>query len=379
MSPGDRRLLEQFRPLLRYDSNEFYYADSARGFVENHYTGGPAAAYRNALCNKDGDLIAAAGDDQPEATRLRLELLGHEGSEYSAGHAVSSDDYLDAACNKAYVADARRAHEIKGFGNVIYGAVRPGADDKRWLQYWFFFYCNDKEVHGFGVHEGDWEGIQIRVGPPDQNGRVNAEEVTYAQHDGGERADWGEVEIDEKTGAPVVYVGLGSHASYLRSGSHNAPIVPDVCDGEGAQIWPEIEFIDEERDTWVRWPGRWGASKKRGLISFPSPESPGQQHRWDHADDFHGKARRFDERRGVEAEEIAPPPTVVARREGDTIYVELTAQPETAAKLVVPAVVDGVPQGLEYDLSELSEGDGVALNPVGDGPTVAAPAEDDRR
>jgi hypothetical protein len=373
---SDRELLERFRPVLRYDSRELYYADSAHSFLENFFAGGPAAPYGNVLRGKDGSVIASAGDDPADPNRLRLDFLIPEGGKYTTGESVSSDDYLDAS-TKAYIADARRYHEVEGMGNVIYGAMRPGAGGKRWLQYWFFFYYNDKAVRGFGVHEGDWEGIQIRIGPPGEDSKVTPEEVTYSQHEGGERAGWDEVELDEETGAPVVYVGLGSHASYLRSGQHQAPIVADVCDGGGAHVRPALELLDEEEQVWVRWPGRWGASKKRGLISFPSPESPGKQRRWDHPDDYHGDAEQFDERRTAAEEEPAAP-VVTARREGDTVHVEVNAAPGTAAKLVVPAVIDGLPQGLEYDLSDLPEGEALTLRPAGDATAAASGPDDDR-
>src|SRR5262245_55550785 len=244
----DRHLLMKHRPVLQYDSHELYYADSARTFVENFFAGGPLAAYGNALRRKDGTAIASASAESVDEGTLTVKFLAPEGGTYPNGEPVSPDDYLDASTN-AYVADARRQHEAGGLGNVIYGTVRPGAAEKRWLQYWFYFYYNDKSVAGFGLHEGDWEGIQIRIGPK------GPEEVTYAQHQGGERAGWTDVEIDDETGAPVVYVALGSHASYLRAGPHDAPVVPDVCDAGGTRVQPTLEFFDEDETGWTRWPG----------------------------------------------------------------------------------------------------------------------------
>ena len=45
-------------------------------------------------------------------------------------------------------------------------------------------------------------------------------------------------------------------------------------------------------------PGRWGASPKKGAISFPSPASPRTQRRWHDPDGFHKDARTFKEQRG---------------------------------------------------------------------------------
>ena len=64
------------------------------------------------------------------------------------------------------------------------GAGRDGAG-KTWLQYWLFSYYNPQNVLGFGVHEGDWESVQVGL---DADGVPDV--ATYAQHSGGERCAW---------------------------------------------------------------------------------------------------------------------------------------------------------------------------------------------
>jgi Vacuolar protein sorting-associated protein 62 len=336
--PSDAELLRTFCPVLRYDSHELYFADSAATLTDNVYDGGPLASYANVLRRKDKTVVETA------AGALNLDFLGEK--QYGNGEPVQAGDYLDAATTQ-YVADARRLHADAGNANHVYGVVRPGAGAKKWLQYWFFYYYNDKALAGFGVHEGDWEGIQIRV---DADGKADA--VTYAQHDGGEKAQWSDVELDD--GAPVVYVGLGSHASYLRKGSHKAPLVDDVCDAGGREERPELEVLDDDFPSWVRWPGRWGASAKNGLISFPSPAAPRTQRRWRDPDGFHKDARPFTQKRGGDQAVAKPPPVVTASRSGDAITVQITGV-DVTAKLVVSATIDGRPQALEYDLNELEE------------------------
>ena len=74
-----------------------------------------------------------------------------------------------------------------GYGDRVYGrAVTSGG--KTWLQYWLFSYYNPQNVLGFGVHEGDWEFIQVGL---DADGAPDV--ATYAQHDGGERCAWSSV------------------------------------------------------------------------------------------------------------------------------------------------------------------------------------------
>ena len=51
--PSDADLLRTFCPVLRYDSHELYFADSAATLTDNVYDGGPLASYANVLRRKD--------------------------------------------------------------------------------------------------------------------------------------------------------------------------------------------------------------------------------------------------------------------------------------------------------------------------------------
>ena len=83
-----------------------------------------------------------------------------------------------------------------GYGDRVYGrALTSGG--KTWLQYWLFSYYNPQNVLGFGVHEGDWEFVQVGL---DADGVPDV--ATYAQHGGGERCGWSQVQ--KSGGAPVV-------------------------------------------------------------------------------------------------------------------------------------------------------------------------------
>jgi hypothetical protein len=83
--------------------------------------------------------------------------------------------------------------------------IAPRAGGGAWLQYWLYYPAQDQDrgVVRTGRHEGDWELAQIRVDP---GGRPR--EVVYAQHRGGERCAWSEVE--RRGGYPVVYAAHGS-------------------------------------------------------------------------------------------------------------------------------------------------------------------------
>jgi len=88
---------------------------------------------------------------------------------------------------------------------TIYGReIHQG--NRTYLQYWFFYLFNDWE----NDHEGDWEMITIEL---DENNEP--ERIGYSRHHSGEVREWSDPEIEIKDGThPVIYVGLGSHASY---------------------------------------------------------------------------------------------------------------------------------------------------------------------
>lgn len=145
--------------------------------------------------------------------------------------------------------------------DVSYGRVaREGADV--WLQYWYWYAMNRPLL--IGRHEGDWEGVQIELGPD------GPARVVYAQHAGGELAPWSAVEM--RDGRPVVYVANGTHASYLTRGWHRRTrIVLERANGQGRAVVPELVVMPEH--GWTTREGKWGRSDH-------SPASPGRQWRW---------------------------------------------------------------------------------------------------
>jgi hypothetical protein len=289
----DAELLERHKPILRYDSQGSFSADSAQIMPERA---------GNALKREDGKVVAKPAE-------LELEFLGAR--KYGDASKVEKTDYLDAT-GRDYVLDARALHANPDYADRAHGHL--ALDDKggRWLQYWFFYYFNNKAFLGFGLHEGDWEMVQIGLDANDE-----PQSMTFAQHEHGERCKWKDVK--KRGRRPIVYVARGSQASYPRAGRHRAPIVPDHADGEGAEVSSlTLELLDAPAARWVGWPGRWGSSRPRNVAESNSPRGPKQHGQWDkpaefHADaverdDFLGKVFGQPELRG------APAPRIKARR-----------------------------------------------------------------
>ena len=176
---------------------------------------------------------------------------------------------------------------LPGYTDVVYGRYARGSGDRVWLQYWLFYLFNDKSLAGIGLHEGDWEMVQVAI----DGGRPSG--ATFAQHSGAEkRDDWADVRTAEGTGgaSPLVYVGLGSHASYFDPGEYRISLFPmlDHARGNGRRVRPRVVELTGDAG-WLEWPGRWG---RMGPSDTSSPRGP-QQHekQWKRPDAFHADAR----------------------------------------------------------------------------------------
>ena len=318
-------LLRRHLPVLRYDSQGSFLADSPAVLTNRVSTDGEC----NSLRRADGTVLADAGGG-PRRKRLTLEYLGWP---YADETSTAASDYIDAQ-GRDYVLQAREMHR-PGFADQIHGHALRADDGGWWLQYWFFYLFNNKAFLGFGLHEGDWEMVQLRLAA---DGRPRA--IAFAQHQHGQRCDWGTVEkLGER---PVVYVARGSQASFATAGRHEAPVVPDYADGRGPELRAAtLVVLADTEPAWVAWPGRWGSTRARNRLESNSPRGPAHQDKWADPATFHEEADEIEPRRRTRA---APPPgpappQLTARREGDraVIAYRLAASAERprAVQLVV--------------------------------------------
>ena len=204
-------------------------------------------------------------------------------------------DALSPEC--IYERDFRRYSRDTPATVYAHVAVQPDAPDRLALQYWFFWYYNDWN----NKHEGDWEGIQLLfdVGSVEEALRTDPVSVGYAQHEGGERADWDAAKLEKVDGRPVVYSSTGSHASYFgsalylgRSGSEGFGC--DNTDGPHRTVDPGVVVlptsVDDPDDplAWVAFEGRWGELQ---FGPFSGPTGPATKERWTAPIDWHDELR----------------------------------------------------------------------------------------
>jgi Vacuolar protein sorting-associated protein 62 len=257
-----RALLEQYLPQIRYDSHEAFFADGVGEMLDNP----DVQLARGYGVTNAGAVIASHGQG---SDHLNSDFVRAGG--YPNGQPFREGDCLRSV-NRDYREQARELHHR--FANVAYGHTCDDEDGNLWLQYWFFYLYNDAQLGGrFGLHEGDWEMIQLRMAGSEPDVAV------YAQHDGCERSDWAEVERSDD-GSPLVYSGLGSHASYFRAGIYRRHIF-DSADGGRPGEKLTLAFLDEHPPPWLRWEGRWGGTHPRiQKVESDSPSGPAQHRQW---------------------------------------------------------------------------------------------------
>jgi len=246
-------LLARWAPVLRYDDQEAFRADSAANITD--WPG-------NLLYRHFGQPIG------PDTVPLALDL-GFLGSPYANGNDAREEDHLDPegddGDSPASITAAQTLHADPSYANRVYARSVTDGSGRQWLQYWLWYYGNPKIVdapgpaEGPGAHEGDWEMVQYRLGTDGATPDLAA----YATHDGGRRCEWTGVDKDQTTGAPIVYVALSSHASYFSPGPYVAVDIAGVqvwdhAEGDGDAVQPAIEELN--RKTFLSWPGRWGGT-----------------------------------------------------------------------------------------------------------------------
>ncbi|MGA9277949.1 hypothetical protein [Ilumatobacter sp.] len=182
---------------------------------------------------------------------------------------------------------------------VVYGHIttQEGEPDKLAVQYWFYWYYNDWN----NKHEGDWEGIQLLfdVGTVEEALATDPTSTGYAQHEGGERADWDSAKLAREGTHPVVYPSSGSHASYYGSAlylgrSASEGFGCDSTDGPSLRTEPGVVLLPatasgpDDEFAWIEFDGRWG---ERQSGPFNGPTGPQDKERWTSPVDWHDSLR----------------------------------------------------------------------------------------
>ena len=220
-----------------------------------------------------GDLVEIA----PAAEDVRAGLY-----EY---HLDFPGNALSPGCD--YERWARRLTEDREPAVFAHVATDPAYPDRLALQYWLFYAYNDWN----NLHEGDWEMIQLVFDAADAREALDREptSVGYSQHEGAERADWGEEKLEIVEGThPVVYPAAGSHANFFEEAlflgrSAEQGVGCDNTTGPSVELRPEVLTIPSDPDEaaaafpWIEFEGRWGELQR---AFFNGPTGPNLKTQW---------------------------------------------------------------------------------------------------
>lgn len=267
-----RTALYKHRPVLRFDKDERFFALRADAITDN--VGNKLAR------DEDPNYVIAERRPPPPGRGFGIGYL--KSGLYPNGQEVFDNDKIferhdedgnyrqDAErlqCSGPYEDDPHCNHH---YADVIYGRIFYIRDEDNrvtgaWLQYWFFYYYNNFPIDGGGDHEGDWEMIQIRV-----DANATPQLAVYAHHNSGGWSVWRDVErARSDNDRPVVYVALGSHASYFHRGSAGQD---RTNGGQNQRRTRRLVRIGNKSPKWNTWPGFWGSTK--GSIPFITADSP---------------------------------------------------------------------------------------------------------
>jgi hypothetical protein len=275
-TPAERELAERYAPVLMLKVND----DPPCSTSGEQYF---PAKVEITLGNPDVKLVrGSAGHEKSEVlkrapTARDLARLGF-------------DYYLDQPGNPhrpgcTYARESRAL--TRGRPAVTYAHVvrEPGVRGVA-LQYWFYYWFN----HFNDLHESDWEGIQLVFDAATAEAALRRapSQIAYAQHGGGERADWDDRKVEKQGVHPVVYVSSGSHASqfdsavYLGNGRRGSGLGCDDTTGPSRAVHPRpisiATFPSATADVaWLQYRGHWGEQAK-GF--FNGVTGPNAKERW---------------------------------------------------------------------------------------------------
>jgi hypothetical protein len=166
-------------------------------------------------------------------------------------------------------------------------AQEPAHPERLSLQYWLYYPFNDWN----NLHEGDWEMIQLVFPAATAEEALETEplEIGYSQHEGAERAEWGEEKLELVDAThPVVYPAAGSHANFFTEGLHlgrsaEQGVGCDDTTGPHEELRPQALSIPSDPEAaraafpWIAFEGRWG---ERQRAFYNGPTGPNLKTQW---------------------------------------------------------------------------------------------------
>lgn len=159
------------------------------------------------------------------------------------------------------------------------------------LQYWYYWIFNDFN----NTHESDWEGIQLTFDAESVQQILDQQllpsSIAFAQHEGGEQANWDDDKVETNGTHIVSHPSSGSHADYYQSavwlgwGENGSGFGCDYSDEPDVELPVKIILLpdgppDPNGDfAWLTYTGLWGERNNPSM--FSGPTGPITKPRWD--------------------------------------------------------------------------------------------------
>ena len=195
-------------------------------------------------------------------------------------------DSLEPGCG--YEKWSRERAAKLGLTPAVYAhiATEPDRPGKLALQYWFYYAFDNFN----NSHESDWEMIQLTfdASTPEEALKQEPAMLSYAQHSGGENAQWGDDNVQMQDGHLLTFPGEGSHADYYQSavwlawGEDGSGFGCDQSQEELREVKLKAIVVPQTIDSqgpfaWALFQGRWGEYHP---WQFNGPKSPNMSKRW---------------------------------------------------------------------------------------------------
>jgi hypothetical protein len=158
--------------------------------------------------------------------------------------------------------------------------------ERLYVQYWFWYYFNDWN----NTHESDWEMVQIEFDATSVEEALGQEpaRIGYAQHGGGETANWDDSKLGRDGDHLIVYPAAGSHGTYYNNetwigwGENGSGFGCDVTTTPSRSVPLNVVLVPDDPDPngpfgWLTYEGRWG---QREALEWNGPKGPNLGKKW---------------------------------------------------------------------------------------------------
>ncbi|HET9662523.1 MAG TPA: hypothetical protein VFP05_19500 [Thermomicrobiales bacterium] len=259
-------------------------------------------------CSEDGEQFRPVSVDilfgTDDVRLMKKNASGKDGAEVKRNIEASDlyglDDqyYLDLPGNPRnpgcdYETWGKERMAELGMKPSIYARVttEPGRDGIV-VQYWFYWVFNLFN----NTHESDWEGIQLTFDANTVEEVLDTgllpSSIAFAQHEGGEQANWNDGKIDKVGNRIVAHPSSGSHADYYQSavwlgwGENGSGFGCDYSNEPDDELPVDIILLPNEvtdptsEFAWLTFTGEWGQIQSPSM--FSGPTGPITKPRWDH-------------------------------------------------------------------------------------------------